>query len=356
MKTRYKNVTVAPDRHGKLRARFRKTGFAPVYMKTLPDQPGFEAEYKALLAGAPTQMETRHAPGSVHDLCTRYYRSADFAAKGTPETRVRRRWLIESFREEFGNDRVTDFRFEHIEAILMTRTEKKKLENGRTIGGQVAAVKLRKELLRLFAYAKKLEWISSNPVADAEKVGKERLQGFYTWTEEDIATYQAKHKLGTKARLALEIILWTGQRRGDARMFGPKHIVNGRINYQAAKTGGEIWMPVASDLRRAIDAMPSVGIATYLVTEFGKPYTKDGFGNKMREWCDEAGLPKCTAHGLRKAIARRMAESRLTDEQIMSVGGWKSSSQVRTYTEAANQQALAEGAIHQIDGLYSVKE
>lgn len=83
----------------------------------------------------------------------------------------------DEFPANFRNDRVTDFRFEHIEAILMTRTEKKKLENGRTIGGQVAAVKLRKELLRLFAYAKKLEWISSNPVADAEKVGKERLTG-----------------------------------------------------------------------------------------------------------------------------------------------------------------------------------
>ncbi|UYY77757.1 tyrosine-type recombinase/integrase [Sphingomonas sp. R1] len=356
MKTRYKNVTIAPDRHGKLRARFRKAGVAPVYMKTLPDQPGFEAEYKALLAGVPSQMETRHAPGSVHDLCTRYYRAADFAAKGTAETRTRRRWLIESFRNEFGNDRVTDFRFEHIEAILMKRTEKQKLKNGRTFGGQVAAVKLRKELLRLFAYAKKLEWISSNPVADAEKVGKERLQGFHTWSEEDIAAYQKHHKLGTKARLALEIILWTGQRRGDARLFGPKHIVNGRINYQAGKTGDNIWMPLATDLRRAIDAMPSVGISTYLVTEFGKPFTKDGFGNKMREWCDEAGLPKCTAHGLRKAIARRMAESRLTDEQIMSVGGWKSSSQVRTYTEAANKRGLADGAIQQIDGLYSTKD
>lgn len=193
MKTRYKNVTVNPDRHGKLRARFRKTGFASVYMKTLPDQPGFDAEYKALLAGAP-QNEARHAPGSVNDLITRYYRCADFAAKGTLETRARRRGIIESFREEFGKDRVTDFRFDHIEAILMHRTEKRVLANGRTVGGQVAAVNLRKQLMRVFAYAKKLGWIDSNPVAEAEKVGKDRIEGFYTWTEEDIATYQAGHQ------------------------------------------------------------------------------------------------------------------------------------------------------------------
>ncbi|MGN7999753.1 tyrosine-type recombinase/integrase [Sphingomonas sp. 22176] len=352
MKTRYKNVTISADRHGKLRARFRKTGFAPVYMKTLPDQPGFDAEYKALLAGAP-QSDTRHSPGSVNDLVTRYYRSADFAAKGTDVTRARRRGIIESFREEFGKDRITDFRFDHIEAVLMRRTEKRVLKNGRTVGGQVAAVNLRKQLMRLFAYAKKLGWIETNPVADADKVGKDRIEGFYTWTEEDIAAYQAKHKLGTKARLALEIILWTGQRRSDARLFGPRHIVNGRIQFRSTKTNVDLGMPLAADLRRAIDAMPSIGINTFLVTEHGKPFTKDGFGNKFRDWCDDAGLPQCTAHGLRKAIARRMAESRLTDEQMMAVGGWKTASQVRTYTEAANQQALAEGAIQQISGLYS---
>ena len=31
------------------------------------------------------------------------------------------------------------------------------------------------------------------------------------------------------------------------------------------------------------------------------------FGNKMREWCNQAGLPHCSAHGLRKAMSRRLA-------------------------------------------------
>ena len=343
MKTRYPNVTVGPDRHGKLRARWRKAG-KTVWLTTLPDQPGFEAELKVITAGA-AQIGERHIPRSVNDLVTRYYKSADFCAKGGDDDRRRRRGLIESFRAQFGNDMVADFTFEHIEAILIMRTEKRLLPNGRTIGGQVAAMNLRKQLRRLFAYGRKLTWISVNPVDDADTVGKTKLVGYHSWTEEEIAQYQAKHKLGTKARLALEIFLWTGQRRGDVRLFGPRHVINDRVGFRASKNQHDHRMPLAPDLRRAIDAMPSVGITTYLVNELGKPFSKDGFGNKMREWCRAADLPHCSGHGLRKAIGRRMAESGATQKGIKAVGGWKKDDEVTIYTEAADNEMLANTAM-----------
>lgn len=352
MKTRYANVTVSADRHGKLRARWRKAGHDQVYLKTLPDQPGFEAELKAIAADKPIR-DPRVVPRSINDLAARYYRSADFAAKGGADDKRRRRSIIEGFRQEYGNDMVADFSFEHIEAILIRKTEKRTNEKGRVVGGQVAATILRKQLRRLFALARKLEWIAGNPVEDADQVGQRKLSGFYSWTEADIAAYQQRHSIGSKARLALEIILWTGQRRGDARLFGPTHIVGGKINFQAGKNGADLWMPVARDLRRAIDATPSVGIRTFIVTEYGKTFTKDGFGNKFREWCDEAGLPQCTAHGLRKAISRRMAQTQGTDAEMMAVGGWKQSGEVRIYTEAVEQEALAKGIIDRIDQRYS---
>ena len=352
MKSRYPNVTVNPDRHGKHRARYRKAGHKPVYMKTLPDQPGFEAELAEIKQGV-RAVESRAIPNSIADLCERYYRCADFAAKGNQETRDRRRRIIESFRAEFGNDMVADFTFEHIEAILLAKTEKKPTDKGRISGGQVAAVKLRKELARLFAHGKKIKMTDTNPVAEAGKVGKDRLDGFYPWTEEDIAQYQRRHPVGTKARLALEILLWTGQRRSDARLFGPKHIVRGKINFKAAKNGADLWLPVARDLKAAIEAMPSVGISTYLVTEYGQPFTRAGFGTKMREWCNQAGLPKCSAHGLRKAITRRMAQTQGTDEEMMAVGGWRTSSQLRTYTASVEQEGLADSVMGRIEARYS---
>jgi integrase len=351
VKTRYKGVTVNPDRHGKLRARYRRHGLS-VYMKTLPDQPGFDAEYKALLTVKVDTVD-RHIPGSVNDLVTRYYKSADFAAKGGALDKARRRGLIESFRADYGNDLVENFEFEHIEAILITRTEKRVNDKGRVVGGHVAAMALRKQLRRLFAYARKLKWITGNPVEEAERVGKNKLTGFHTWTEAEIKRYKARHKFGTKARLALEIVLWTGQRRGDARLFGPKHVPNGRIKFSVGKTERDHWLPMAPDLKQAIDAMPVVGATTYLVTEYGKPFTKDGFGNKMREWCDQAGLPHCTLHGLRKALGRRSAESEATQQQIKAVGGWKGDAEVATYTADAQQELLADAGLGRVISKFS---
>jgi integrase len=81
------------------------------------------------------------------------------------------------------------------------------------------------------------------------------------------------------------------------------------------------------------------------VTEYGKPFKPEGFGNWFRKRCDEAGLPKLAAHGLRKAAARRLAEAGCTDRQIMAVTGHKTTAEVTRYTQAADQELLAEQAI-----------
>lgn len=183
----------------------------------------------------------------------------------------------------------------------------------RTEGGVEAARKLRKELVRLFAFAKKAGMRPDNPVQVADRVkvsASERTGGRYSWSKEDIAKYRARHALGTRARLAMKLLLWTGQRRSDGVWLGPADNVNGRVEMSHSKTGKALGLRVAPLLTTAIDAMPPMapGQTTYLVTGFGKPYSKAGFGNAFRDWCDEAGLPQCTAHGLRKAMMRRMSE------------------------------------------------
>lgn len=343
-KRRHPNVSSFTDRHGKLRWRWRKTGFATHYFRNPPDTAGFREELAACEAGAPIRAgEGRCVPRSVADLVARYYGSTNFNRGGLDDQR-RRRLLIESFRTAFANDLVANFRWDHIEAILAERA-KKTIRDGRAVGGPFAAQSLRKQLRRLFAYAKRLDWIAENPVDDAERVHAPKTSGFYSWSEEDIAKFQARHPLGTRARLALEIMLWTGQRRGDTRLFGPGQLKNGQIIYRQGKTGTELWLPAAPQLVEAIDAMHRIGFKTFLVTEYGKPFSRAGFGNKMREWCDEAGLPQCTAHGLRKAMARRLAESGESQQSIKSVGGWKADAEVTTYTAAADQKLQAAGAI-----------
>lgn len=336
------NVSSFVDRHGKERFRYRKSGQRTYYFRCPPETDGFKLELNALSAGQPAPSVSRAAPGTIDDLITRFYGSAGWEGAGADTKRVRR-GILEAFRAKHGAKRVAKVTFEHIEAILVAKSRKQVDEDtGRTFGGKEAARSLRKQLVRLFAYGVKLGMIDHNPAERADRVKVPKTGGFHTWTETEIEQYQRHWALGTKARLALEIILWTGQRRGDARLFGRKHLKGGQIRYRMAKTGKELWLPAAQQLLEAIAAMPTTGLETFLVTDFGKPFSRAGLGNKMREWCDAAGLPGCTAHGLRKAIARRLAESGAGNQGIKSVGGWSGDAEVATYTAEVDQRNLAD--------------
>ena len=143
-------------------------------------------------------------------------------------------------------------------------------------------------------------------------------------------------------------MLWTWQRRGDARLFGPAHIREGKINYRQGKTGKDLWLPVAPQLLEAISAMQQIGLKSYLVTQSGQTFSATGFGNKMREWCDQAGLQHCSSHGIRKAGARRAAQLEAGNQGLKAVGGWSGDSEVATYTAAVEQEALAAATLGRV--------
>jgi integrase len=162
------------------------------------------------------------------------------------------------------------------------------------------------------------------------------------WTDEHIAVYRRRHALGTRARLALELLYGTLQRRGDVVRLGRQHIQNGILSLRQQKTGAQVDIPVLPELQAAIDAMPTAEHLGFLITEFGRPFTAEGFGNWFRQQCSAASLPKnLSAHGLRKAGATRLAENGCTDHEIMAWGGWTSIREVQRYTKAANRKRLA---------------
>mgnify|MGYP003385770557 CR=1 FL=1 len=88
----------------------------------------------------------------------------------------------------------------------------------------------------------------------------------------------------------------------------------------------------------------------YLVNEWGRPFTAAGFGNKFRDWCDQAGLPQCSAHGVRKADATLAAENGATTHELMAMFRWDSIQQAEHYTRKANQGKLATSAMHRLSG------
>jgi integrase len=141
--------------------------------------------------------------------------------------------------------------------------------------------------------------------------------------------------------LALALLLYTAQRRTDVVALGPASLRGGRMNFTQSKTGAEMDIPVAAPLAEIITATPMIGVKTFLVTEYSKKFTPAGFGNWFRSRCNEAGLAHCSAHGLRKAFLRRMAEAGCSENYIASISGHKDYREIRKYVQAANKARMA---------------
>lgn len=222
-----KHVSAWRDRHGKLRFRHRKLGITR-YFRSPIGSPEWLAEFHEFEASDRNFIKARHAPGTLGDLVTRYYRSQDFNSQ-EEVSQTKNRAIIEEFRAGRDDRPVALLTFEHIDTILAKKAQKITAEgSNRAMGGPAAAQRLRKQLRRLFQHAVRLGMIRTNPVELTARV-KYKTAGFHTWSEDEIATFRRRHSLGTKARLALEILLWTGQRLGDAHRFGPAHVRDGRI-------------------------------------------------------------------------------------------------------------------------------
>ena len=207
---------------------------------------------------------------------------------------------------------------------------------------RTAANILRKRLSALVRFAIRQGLVSNNPVT-ATRPYKVETDGFHAWTEDEIARFEARHPVGSKARLAFDLMLWTGQRGDDARVMGPQHVRSKRLVVTQEKTGATVSLPILAPLAESIMAARSAALV-FLVSEHDRPFSRKGFGNKFRQWCDEAGLRNCSAHGLRKAAARRFAEAGCSNQQIKAWTGHTTDSEVARYTAAADQAAHSDSA------------
>jgi integrase len=182
---------------------------------------------------------------------------------------------------------------------------------------------------------------SDNPARTIKLPGI-KTTGFHSITDEEIAQFEAKFPIGTKARLAFGICFYTASRRSDAYRIGPANCRDGRMRLRQKKTGQEIDIPMPKPLAEIIAATNMVGLESYMVTDCGKPFaTSGGFYNYMKKRFVEAGLPYCSPHGLRKAFMRRMAETGCSEDFIASISGHRDMREIRTYVQAANRARMA---------------
>lgn len=339
-----KYVSAFCDRHGKERLTFRRVGWQTGYFTAAPPSREFWDQYQAFMDRVPAEPAPprKVIPHSVDDLLARYYRSTAFRGRAAEVTLAKRRAVLEAFRAKHGHRPAKTADYQKLDSYIADLAAGK---NGN--GGPFAAETARKLLTSLFAYAVKIQWRSDNPMAYVN-YRPAKTEGFHSWSEDEIAQYRAHWKLGTKQRLAMELMLWTGKRRSDAIKLGPQHMQGGFLAGRDQKTNKAWELPVAPQLREAIDAMPESGHLCFVPSERGRPYTAASFGNMFRQWCNDAGLPQCSAHGLRKAISRRMAENDVGNAGIKSVTLHSRDDEVSLYVAAADQKRLAKSSISRI--------
>lgn len=305
-------------------------------------EPGgeqFMAEYRAALAGERRPADERpqptvFAPKTLGRAIQDYYTSGAF--KKLSDSRKRsRRLILNKIAETSGN--------EMVKAVTKAAVQKGMDRRANT---PAAANEFLKAMREVLSYLVSIDELKEN-VAKLVPYNVIDTEGFHTWTLEEVSQFVEHHKVGSKAVLAMSLMLFTGQRRGDVIKMGPQHVKNGSMKIKRSKNGLEGDIPVLPPLQAVIDAT-TIGHMNYLVTEFGKPFSPAGVGNWFRKRCDEAGLPHCSAHGLRKAGATIAAELGASDEQLMALFGWKSRRIVSTYTRSANQKMLANEAAQRI--------
>ncbi|MGE0829331.1 MAG: tyrosine-type recombinase/integrase [Hyphomonadaceae bacterium] len=174
------------------------------------------------------------------------------------------------------------------------------------------------------------------------------MKGFTAWSESDIEAFEARWPADTRERLAMALMLYTGQRRGDIVRMGRQHVSGDTIRVTQNKTGASLIIPMHPKLRAIINDLPRDDL-TFLRTAWGKPFVSTGFGNWFRDACDAAGLKDRSAHGLRKAAARRLAEAGCTALQIGAITGHVTLKEIARYTAAADQERMARDAMDKLN-------
>ncbi len=335
---RYCNRDV--DRFGNERYYIRTPG-QPKYRMTSPylDERGsitaaFAEEYHRVIAGdrgsKPVPLE-RLQEGTVRWIVETYYRSKVFQTYSSA-TKTDKKSVLNRYCVLVGNLPFKKMRKSDIEASQMKRRD--------TPG---AADKLVKYLKALFNWAIKEGIASFNPADGVTKIHKS--DGYHSWSEIELDRFRSFYPLGTTARLAMELMLNLGVRRSDLVRLGGRNLVGDRIEFVPQKGAGKyaqfLSLPVTEELRAALDAVTH-DKPTFLITEYGRPFASNGFCNKMRQWCDEAGLPECSSHGLRKASATLLAEAGATEHQLMAIFGWSDSKMAQHYTKTAHSKRVID--------------
>src|SRR5207244_3885442 len=172
----------------------------------------------------------RSVPGTVAEAVARYLSSAVFTELAS-STQGMRRAILQRFRNEHGDKRIRKLGREHVARLLG------KLR-------PYAQRNMLKTLRGLIQFALTDGLIGADPTATVKLKAVKDLGGFETWPGQYIEQYRMRHKLGTRPRLALELLYGTMAARSDVVRLGRQHVQGGIISFRRQKTKTPVDIPV----------------------------------------------------------------------------------------------------------------
>jgi integrase len=353
------------DRHGNVRFYVRLQGekSVKIRLRAEPGTAAFLTEYRAALAklkGDKAKSKPKTPVHTLRWLVAEFEKSPAFTSVTFREQRGRHNLVEAALNEPYRPGMaplIGDCELRFFDGKLARILRDRKASTPSASHHRVAWLR------RIFNWGleERPDHVKTNPFIGLEAI-KHKSQHHHIWSEDELNTFQAFHKVGTQARLALDLMLYTGARRGDVVKLGPKNlgpVVNPMtgvketwIKFKPSKTSHstdvDVHIPVVPPLRDSLAATQPQGFVAFLLNSYAKPHASgDSFANWFKDRVLEAGLPgHCGCHGLRTVASIRCAEAGMSAKQIMAVMGWTTLAIAQKYVDMAEKKKLVAGSVH----------
>jgi integrase len=324
------------SRHGKVVWYVRVEKGPRIRLRAAFGSAEFDSEYQAALSGSPRRTKGASAAGTLAWLIARYRETAAWAALSAA-TRRQRENIFKHVIETAGCQPIAKIT---TATILAGRERRSKTPH--------QARHFLDAMRGMFRWALEAQHVKTDPTGGVRNPVRKKGPGFRMWTEDEMAAYELRWPIGTRQRVWLDVLAYTGLRRGDVVRIGRPH-VRGRVATIKTEKSGftvTVTLPILPVLATTLAAGPC-GDLTFITGANGKPLTKESFGNAFREACDDAGVPG-SAHGVRKIAATRAAENGATVSELNAIFGWMGTAMALHYTREADRVRLAKEAMHKL--------
>jgi integrase len=295
--------------------------------------PEFDAEYRAAISVRPPS--TLSAPANTLAWLIERYRETPAWRDLSLATRQQREAILEQVIKSAGKEPYAQI----TRATIIAGRDRRH--------ATPAQARHFLETMRgLFRWGTDAQFVQNNPTAGVTDPARPKNAGIPVWSEEEVAAYEQRWPIGTRQRVWLDVLLYTGLRRGDAVRLGRQHIKDGIATIQTEKTGVLVTIPILPVLANTLAAGPC-GDLSFIAGARGQPLAKQSFSNDFAIACRAASVPG-SPHGVRKIAATRAANAGATVAELEAIFGWSGGKMASLYTRAADRRHLAKRAMHKL--------